>query len=128
MITDTLGIQRIHRVCLRGITNPVFASMVISSVDYPPTKALSGRFDVIVAQMDSLNEDLASIPQIAKHLETTGVLWVLYPSEDDGTSNEMQVRTTCFEAGLALRKRCEFSITHAAASFAPRANVIRGTI
>jgi len=116
-----------HRVCLRGITNPVFAAMVISCVDYPPTNALSGRFDVIVAQMDS-PADLACIPQIAKHLEATGVLWILYPSEDDVTANEMHVRTACFEAGLALRKRCEYSVTHAAACFAPRARVIRGTI
>lgn len=127
MITDTLGIQRMHRVCLHGITNPVFAAMVISSVDYPPTKALSGRFDVIVAQMDA-PEDLACIPQIAKHLEATGMLWILHPSEDDGTPNEMDVRSACLTAGLVLRKRSAYSVTHAAACFAPRAHVLRGTI
>jgi hypothetical protein len=127
MITETLGIQPIHRVCLRGITNPIFAAMVISSVDFPPTKELSGRFDVIVHQMDAL-EDLESIPRIAKHLEATGLLWVLHPSQDEGIPNETQVRSACLAAGLVLRKRCDYSVTHVGTGFARRAEVIRGTI
>jgi hypothetical protein len=127
MITETMGIQPIHRVCLRGITNPIFAAMVISTVDYPPTKELNGRFDVIVHQMDAL-EDLANIPRIAKHLEATGALWILHPGGDAATPNELEVRAACLAAGLVLRKRCDYSVTHAATCFAPRARVVRGTI
>lgn len=127
MITEAMGIQPIHRVCLRGITNPIFAAMVVASVDYPPSKALSGRFDVIVHQVNS-PEDLACIPQTAKHLESTGALWILHPSGDDATPDETEVRAACLAAGLVLRKRCDYSVTHAAACFAPRAHVIRGTI
>lgn len=127
MITETMGIQPIHRVCLRGITNPIFAAMVISSVDYPPTKALSGRFDVIVQQVNAL-EDLACIEQTAKHLEAAGALWILHPSGDDATPNEMDVRAACLAAGLVLRKRFDYSVTHIGTCYAPRARVTRGTI
>jgi hypothetical protein len=127
MITETMGIQPVHRVCLRGITNPIFAAMVVSSVDYPPTKELSGRFDVIVAQINS-PEELACIAQTARHLERTGALWVLHPSGDGAIPNEMDVRTACLAAGLVLRKRCDYSVTHTGTCYAPRARVITGTV
>jgi hypothetical protein len=127
MITETLGIQPIHRVCLRGITNPIFAAMVISSVNYPPSKALSGRFDVIVHQVDA-PEDLAEIPQAAKHLEPAGTLWILHPSGDAASPSEMDVRSACMAAGLVLRRRCEYSITHTGSGYSKRARVIAGTV
>jgi hypothetical protein len=127
MITETMGIQPIHRVCLRGITNPIFAAMVISCVDYPPAKALSGRFDVIVRQVNAL-EDLAEIPLAAKHLEPAGILWILHPNGDDATPGEMDVRSTCLAAELILRKRFEYSVSHIATGYAKRARVITGTV
>jgi hypothetical protein len=127
MITESLGIQPIHRVCLRGITNPIFAAMVISSVDYPPTNVLSGRFDVIVHQVNALG-DLAEIPQAAKHLEPAGILWILHPRGDGATPSEMDVRSACLSAELVLRRRCEYSVTHTATGYAKRARVITGTV
>ena len=127
MITEALGIQREHRVCLRGITNPVFAAMVISRVDYPPSKAVSGRYDVIVHQVDS-PEDLECIPQLAKHLESTGGLWILHPSGDGATPDDAQVRAAGIAAGLVANKTCAYSVTHTATRYALRARVVRGTI
>lgn len=127
MITEALGIQPVHRVCLRGITNPIFAAMVISSVDYPPSRTLSGRFDVIVYQVNSA-DDLAEIPQAARHLEPAGILWIVYPSGDEATPNETQVRSACAATGLALRRRCEYSVTHVATGYSRRARVITGTV
>jgi hypothetical protein len=126
MITEKMGIQPIHRVCLRGITSPIFAAMVISSVDYPPTKELSGRFDVIVHQVNAL-EDLVEISRAAKHLEAAGVLWILHPSGDDATPSEMDVRAACLGADLVLRRRCEYSVTHVATGYSRRARVTTGT-
>jgi hypothetical protein len=125
MITETLGIQPIHRVCLRGVTNPIFAAMVVSSVDCPPSKTLSGRFDIIVRQVNA-PEDLAEIPRAAKHLEPAGVLWILHPSGQDALPNETEVRSACLAAELVLRKRCDYSVTHVATGYARRARVVTG--
>jgi hypothetical protein len=127
MITETMGIHPIHRVCLRGITNPIFAAMVVASVDYPPSKTLGGRFDVIVHQVNAL-DDLAEIPQAAKHLEPAGTLWIVHPSGDDATPSETEVRAACFAADLVLRKRCDYSVTHTASGYARRTRVISGTV
>jgi hypothetical protein len=127
MISDALGIQPIHRVCLRGITNPIFAAMVISTLDYPPTKELSGRFDVLVQQVNS-PDDLTQILQAAKHLEPAGTLWIVHPSGDDATPSETDVRAACLAAELVLRKRCDYSVTHTASGYARRARIISGTV
>jgi hypothetical protein len=127
MITETMGIQPIHRVCLRGITNPIFAAMVVSTVDHPPSKTLCERFDVIVHQVNS-PDDLAEIPQAARHLEPAGILWILHPSGDGATPSEMDVRSACLAAELVLRRRCEYSVTHTATGYAKRARVITGTV
>jgi hypothetical protein len=125
MIIDTLGIRREHRVCLRGVTNPVFAAMVISRVDYPPSKMLSGPYDVIVHQVDA-PEDLTCLPQLAKHLEPSGQLWILHPCAG-AAPGEAQVRSAGLAAGFVASKTFAYSITHAATRYARRVPVIRGT-
>jgi hypothetical protein len=123
---ETLGIQREHRVCLRGITNPIFAAMVISRVDYPPSKALNGRYDVIVHQVDSPG-DLIGLPQLAKHLEASGYLWILHPTSG-AAPDDAQVRLAGIAAGFVPGKTLAYSATHAATRYAPRVRVVRGTI
>lgn len=127
MIVETLGIQPEHRVCLRGITNPVFTAMVVSRVDYPPSKAASGRYDVIVHQVDA-PQDLDDLAKLARHLEPSGGLWVLHPAGDDAQPSTDAVRAAAMMAGLVPNKTSGYSVTHVATRFAPRARVIRGTV
>jgi hypothetical protein len=127
MIIETLGIQPEHRVCLRGITNPVFAAMVLRRTDYPPAKAVSGRFDVIVHQVDA-PDALDEIASLARHLEPAGMLWVLHPSGEDALPSVSDVRSASIAAGLVPTKRCIYSVTHFATRFSPQARVVRGTI
>jgi len=122
MIVETLGIRREHRVCLRGITNPIFAAEVVWQTDSPPTKAASGRFDIIILQVNA-PADLDEITRLAPHLESYGALWVLHPSEYAAPA-----QATSFAAGLVITKRCEYSVTHVGTRFSPRARVIRGTV
>ncbi|HTX56644.1 MAG TPA: hypothetical protein VMD47_06035 [Candidatus Acidoferrales bacterium] len=122
MIVETLGIRREHRVCLRGITNPLFAAAVVWQTEYPPSRAASGRFDIIVLQVNEPH-DLDEIARLARHLEPTGGLWVLH-----GSGDAAQVQATGFAEGLVVTKRCEYSVTHVATRLSPRVRVIRGTI
>jgi hypothetical protein len=126
-IVRTLGIQPEHRVCLRGVTNPIFAAMVIANVDYPPSDAASGRFDTIVFQIDD-EESLTDIAELASHLEQRGNLWILHPSSVDRSPTKERVRSAGLAAGLVPSKTFEYSVTHTATRYTRPVKVISGTI
>jgi hypothetical protein len=101
--------------------------MVLNRTDYPPSKAASGRYDVIVHQIDS-PDDLAEISNLARHLEASGSLWVLHPSHEDARPSTGEVRAASLCAGLVPTKTCIYSVTHFATRFSPRVQAIRGTV
>jgi hypothetical protein len=115
-LIEKLGIKPEHRVCLRSISDPAFTKLVSASIDASPVQSASGRFDVIVFEVNK-PKDLTAIATLAKHLEPNGGLWVLHPKGKGASPHDAEVRTAGLAAGLVDNKICAYNGTHTATRF-----------
>jgi hypothetical protein len=115
-LIEKLGIKREHRLYLHGVRDIAFIKLVTSSVDTAPARSARGRYDIIIAEIDT-PKDLAIIGVLAGHLEPSAGLWVLHPKGKGALPREAEVRATGLAAGLVDNKICAYSSTHTAMRF-----------
>jgi hypothetical protein len=115
-LIEKLGIKPEHRVYLRGISDPAFTRLVNASLDAAVAPTASGRFDVVVFEVN-VPKDLNAIPTLAEHLESNGGLWILHPKGKGASPHDAEVRAAGLAAGLVDNKICAYSGTHTATRF-----------
>jgi hypothetical protein len=112
-LLDKLGVKTGARVCARGLTDAAFARDLAARLGADPAGALRGRFDAIIAQLDS-PRDLAALPALRDHLEPSGMLWLIAPKGKTSRLPESVLREAFLAAGLVDVKVAAFSPTHTA--------------
>jgi hypothetical protein len=117
-LLDKLGVKPGQRVIVLGVTDADFLRDLAERIPDFSRRASRGsaeRYDLIFLAAES-REDLREVKPVAKLLQKTGGLWIVYPK---GQSHicEADVFAAGKSAGLTDNKVARFSETHTALRF-----------
>jgi len=115
LLIDKLGVRPGQKIAVLGVESAEFITDLASRVpDYARGERVPGA-DLVFFSAESLS-DLKQLKLLAKSIERSGAVWVVYPKGQKHI-REIDVIAAGKSAGLTDNKVCRFSETHTALRF-----------
>ena len=93
--------------------------MLSDAVYKPAAKTLRGSYDIVFLQIDSIAA-LEKIARAARHVNDSGVLWIIHPKGKGASPRDAEVREAGLATGLVDNKISAYNDTHTATRYVHR--------
>ncbi len=113
---EKLGIFSAAHVALVGQHDEAFVIGLNEGLAKGASQALRTEYDIIFVRLD-VPRDLARIERAARHLRSSGALWVFHPKGRGASPSDAQVRAEGIASGLVDNKISAYTESHTATRF-----------